>query len=93
MEVDMDERRRYTRMRMFKSGKVLLGRHAVECTIRNISEGGVCLEMGSTFGIPQSFNLVIGQKPPRPCKVMWVNEARIGAEFQDRAEPDHPVAA
>lgn len=89
----MDERRRYPRMRMLKSGKVLLGKHAVACTIRNISEGGVCLEMSSTFGVPSTFDLVIGEQPPRTCKAMWLNNGRIGAQFQDRAEPGHPAAA
>ena len=89
----MDNRRRYPRMRMLKSGKVLLGSHAVACVIRNISQGGVCLEMSSTFGVPKIFDLVIGAKPPRSCKVMWLNDARIGAQFQDSANPHHPVAA
>jgi hypothetical protein len=80
-------------MRMLKSGKVLLGSHPVACVIRNISEGGVCLEMSSTFGVPGVFDLVIGEKPPRTCKVMWLNGARIGAQFQDTADPYHPVAA
>ena len=89
----MDDRRRYPRMRMLKSGKVLLGAHVVTCVIRNISEGGVCLEMSSTFGIPKVFDLMIGEKPPRTCKVMWLNDARIGAQFEDQAEPHHPLAA
>ena len=89
----MDDRRRYPRMRMLKSGKVLLGRHGIPCAVRNISEGGVCLEVSSTFGIPKIFDLVIGEKPPRSCKVMWLNDARIGAQFQDVTASDHPVAA
>ena len=89
----MDDRRRYPRMRMLKSGKVLLGKHGIPCAVRNISEGGACLEMSLTFGIPKLFDLVIGEKPPRTCKVMWLNDARVGVEFQDDAAPDHPVAA
>ena len=80
-------------MRMLKSGKVLLGKHAVACTIRNVSEGGVCLEMGSTFGLPGIFDLVIGDHAPRTCKAMWLNGGRIGAQFQDRVDPGHPAAA
>ena len=78
----MDERRKYPRMRMLKSGKLLLGKHSVPCAIRNISEGGVCLEVQSTFGIPNTFDLIIGDGAPRTCKVMWLNEARMGAEFR-----------
>jgi PilZ domain-containing protein len=80
-------------MRMLKSGKVLLGRHTLPCAIRNVSEGGACLEISSTYGIPKTFDLVIGEKPARTCKVMWLNDARVGVEFQDVAHPDHPVAA
>jgi hypothetical protein len=80
-------------MRMLKSGKVLLGTHVVVCVVRNISEGGVCLEMSSTFGVPKVFDLVIGGKPPRTCKMMWINDARIGAEFQDMGDSRHPIAA
>ncbi len=89
----MDDRRRYPRMRMLKSGKVLLGKHILPCAVRNVSEGGACLEMSSTFGLPKIFDLVIGEKPPRSCKVMWLNDARVGVEFQDHADSDHPIAA
>ena len=77
-------------MRTLKSGRILLGKHAIPCAVRNVSEGGVCLELPSTFGIPKLFDLVVGEKPPRPCKVMWLTEARVGVQFQDVDTPDHP---
>ena len=51
-------------------------------TERNISQGGVCLEIQSTYGIPPTFDLIIGDGAPRHGKVMWLTEAKLGARFK-----------
>jgi hypothetical protein len=44
----MDERRKIPRRRILKSGKILLGRRQVQCTVRNLSEIGACLVVQTT---------------------------------------------
>jgi hypothetical protein len=49
----VDKRQPPPRRRMLKSGKILLGKHPVPCTVRNLSETGACLQVQTTAGIPQ----------------------------------------
>ena len=55
----MQERRRTARTRVFKGAQlIVLDRHTVvDCTVRDLSAGGACLEFFSPFGIPQFFDL------------------------------------
>jgi hypothetical protein len=76
-----DERRRSPRMRMFKSGKILLGTRGIPCTVRNLSDGGACLEFPSTYGIPPKFELVMADRPTRSCKMVWLAERKVGVCF------------
>lgn len=89
----MIERRLASRTRMLKSGKILLGKHAVPCTVRNLSETGACLEVQTTAGLPSEFSLLLGSDPARPCKTIWRDDSKIGIEFQARASkiPFSPV--
>ena len=78
----MEERRTHIRHRVLKSGKIFLGRAAVTCAVRNVSEGGACLEMQTTFGIPSFFELAIADQPARACKVKWLDGTRLGVQYQ-----------
>ena len=78
----MEERRISPRMRMLKSGKILLGSHAVACTVRNMSETGACLEFASIVGIPATFEFVLPERCHRTCRVVWANGGRMGVHFQ-----------
>ena len=55
------------------------------CTVIDISEGGagLSLSVGSTSGIPTSFELVIeGDPTRRACRVAWIQPHTLGVEFQ-----------
>jgi hypothetical protein len=78
----MDERRDSTRLRLLKSGKILLGKVAVPCTVRNLSDGGARLQVQSTFGLPSAFELAFDDNPPRPCKVVWLDATTLRVQFQ-----------
>lgn len=78
----MDERRKAKRMRMLKSGRILLGSHAIPCTVRNFSEIGACLEVQSTVGIPAMFEFVIPYQPARTCRIVWLGDTKMGVHFQ-----------
>lgn len=78
----MEERREELRLRLLKSGKILLGKAAVPCTVRNMSDGGARLQVQSTFGLPSAFLLALEDHPPRPCKVIWLDATTLRVQFQ-----------
>ena len=54
----------------------------VDCIIRDLSDGGACLELSSTAEIPPSFNLLFDGDISRPCRLAWKSRTRIGMSFQ-----------
>jgi hypothetical protein len=67
---------------MLKSGTILLGKHPVPCTVRNLSEIGACLQLQTTVGIPSKFSFAMSDRPTRICKIIWRDDTRIGVLFQ-----------
>jgi hypothetical protein len=52
------------------------------CAIRNISKGGLALDVGSQVGIPDQFTLiVVAEKKTYSCSVVWRKGGRIGVAF------------
>jgi len=50
--------------------------------LRNLSAGGACLELASQLGIPDAFDLIIGEgNVRRPCRVAWRKANRMGVQF------------
>jgi diguanylate cyclase (GGDEF)-like protein len=90
----VDERRESHRARMWRGGKILLNnrRSVLDCTIRNLSPGGACLQVESLVGVPATFDLLIdGENAPRPCRLVWQSDHRAGVEFalaQSQTSPD-----
>jgi hypothetical protein len=80
----MDERRRVSRYRTLKSGKIVVhaGRSVVDCTVRNLSTNGALLIVASLAGIPEKFELVLDATGEhRVCRVAWRGEDRLGVAF------------
>jgi len=78
----MNERRLAQRRRALKSAHIILSDHApkLPCTLRNVSEIGALLEVSTTFGIPESFDVIIdGER--KPCRSVWRTETKIGIAF------------
>jgi hypothetical protein len=69
------------RRRMLKSGKILLGKDVVPCTVRDISDRGACLRVQTTAGIPAVFDFVLTGEPARTCKTIWRDDTQIGVMF------------
>ena len=61
----MTDNRKAARSRTLRSGKVVFnyGRSVINCTVRNLSTHGACLELESLAGIPDTFSLVITGDP------------------------------
>jgi PilZ domain len=80
----MDEKRIQIRRRTLKLGKIIFnGRQSViDCTVRNLSQTGACLELPTGVGFPPSFDLMMASEGwQRSCRVKWRNGNRIGVVF------------
>jgi hypothetical protein len=79
----MIELRKSHRHKVFKAATIAFNRAAgIDCTVRNISDGGACLEVASPLGIPADFDLhFASDHTVRPCHVVWKSERRIGVAF------------
>ena len=78
------ERRKKPRTRTLKSGRILLNRHhsAIDCTVRNLSPIGACLNVASAIGIPDRFDVIFdADQSVRQCRVIWHREKQLGVEF------------
>jgi hypothetical protein len=81
----MAERRIYPRHRTLKAGKIVFNHHfsVVDCTVRNLSAHGARLDVPSTFGIPDDFDLLVEpDKAMRARRVAWKDEHRLGVTFR-----------
>jgi hypothetical protein len=80
----MEERRRVSRSRTLKSGKILVRPHTslVDCTVRNLSSNGALLIVPTLAAIPDRFELILESKRTHhQCRVIWRGENRLGVEF------------
>jgi hypothetical protein len=80
----MGERRSNIRRRTFKGGKLIFnkGLSVLDCVIRDLSDHGARLELATTVGVPDSFELIIApDRVKRFCKIAWRSEHHIGVSF------------
>ena len=85
----MPERRTPQRHRTLKVGIIAFNRAGgISCTVRNISDGGACLEVSSQLDIPDAFTLEVRiDHLYRPCRVCWLKHNRIGVAFDESVLP------
>lgn len=83
MEKPAQERRMVARRRVLKGAYISFkGRGAaIDCTVRNLSDGGACLKVESPIGIPDTFELALDPASIRHCRVTWRKARQIGVEF------------
>jgi hypothetical protein len=79
----MIDNRKSPRHKVFKAATIAFNRAAgIDCTVRNISDGGACLEVASPLGIPLVFHLhIASDHTVRTCHLVWKTERRIGVAF------------
>jgi PilZ domain-containing protein len=82
-EAGMRDRRKTERMvPCLKGAYIVFDQTRIDCVVRNESEGGVCLQVPSIFGIPDIFILQMKSSDDSyPCRVVWRSIDHIGAEF------------
>jgi hypothetical protein len=80
----MLDRRQSPRLRSFKEGRILFNPHwpVIDCTVRNVSGAGACVEMKGEFNTSLEFELTFVQdKATRACRQVWRQGNRIGVAF------------
>ena len=78
-----EEQRKAVRRRGYKGAKISfrgLGA-AIDCVVRDYSDGGARLGVESPVGIPDNFELIRADFPPVMCRVIWRKTSQIGIEF------------
>jgi PAS domain-containing protein len=81
----MNERRQTRRTRTLRAGKILLNNKSsvIDCTVRNLSADGACLQVANVTGIPRSFFLLIdGETASLACDFIWQSQDRVGVSFR-----------
>jgi hypothetical protein len=84
------ERRRWPRRRVLKRGKILYYDRpsVIDCTIRDISEGGARLLCSQSGLLPKEFFLVfVVEKEMRNARIVWRTAEELGVEFLSPPEP------
>ena len=80
----VSERRRTTRLRTGKGAAIRFGSTSIECTIRDLSEGGAALAVKDSNSVPGEFILSFpGTKTTRSCRVIWRAHGSVGVQFDE----------
>jgi hypothetical protein len=81
---NMLDRRKTRRMRSFKGARIVFNTHwpAIDCTVRNLSTSGACVEMQGEFNTSLEFELAILQDNERhTCRQVWRQGTKLGVAF------------
>jgi hypothetical protein len=81
-----DDRRTIKRTRVLRSAKIIVPRRSpvIHCTVQNINNGGACLKLANTFGLPETFDLTFEHgRTRRSCRVIWRTDDQLGVAFTD----------
>jgi hypothetical protein len=78
----VQDKRYLSRKRVLKTAQIVLSDKApkLDCSVRNISTTGACLQVSTTYGIPASFDVII-EGMRRPCRSVWRTDTKIGITF------------
>jgi hypothetical protein len=82
MDKPKQERRNEARY-ILKGARIAFKGHGatIDCTVRNMSNRGACLNVESSIGIPDSFDLVLDRSSVFDCLVTWRKATQIGVAF------------
>jgi hypothetical protein len=85
----MEERRISNRSRICRGGKILFNnrRSVLDCTIRNLSPGGACVQVENLVGVPATFDL-----PDRRRRRAAALSARVAVTSSRRRRVRTPPA-
>jgi hypothetical protein len=77
------DHRKVQRRPTLKGGRIVFNRDqsTFDCTVRNLSPEGAKLQVGSSIGIPDSFDLMLPNTARQACTVVWRKQREIGVQF------------
>ncbi len=81
---DGEDDRARQRRRVLKGASIVFNDSGstINCTVRNLSETGAQLRVVSVLGIPNQFELRLGdQSRSWGCEVVWRKETELGVRF------------
>jgi PilZ domain-containing protein len=78
----VQEKRTNFRKRVLKTAHIILSDKApkLDCSVRNLSDTGACLQLSTTYGIPMSFDVVL-DGVRRSCRAVWRTDPKMGVTF------------
>jgi hypothetical protein len=85
----MEDRRAVKRTRVLRSAKIIVPRRSpvIHCTVQNVTSGGACLKLASTYGVPETFDLTFEHgRTRRRCRIAWRTDDKLGVAFTDTEE-------
>jgi len=83
------DRRGVTRTKVLRSAKIIVPRRSpvIHCTVQNLTDGGACLKVANTFGVPATFDLTFEHgRTRRACRVVWRTHDQLGVAFAGEEE-------
>jgi hypothetical protein len=81
--IDLAEARKAGRRHVTDTALIRFGEMSVSCVIRNLTDIGAALDVGSQSDIPDQFTLIaVAKKKIYSCNVVWRKNRRIGVSFR-----------
>lgn len=82
-EAGSERRKVIPRRRVLKGARIVFNKNqsTLTCTIRNLTQAGALVILPSILGVPDRFDLLIGDEPPLPCRVIHKHDGQIGVSF------------
>jgi hypothetical protein len=77
------ERRVAARKRVLKRGMVELRESALPCKILELSDTGAGLALSGASHVPNFFTLLIPDRAPVFCQIIWRRQERLGVTFRE----------
>jgi len=79
----MTECRKYPRMRVLKSAKIVLGTSSVlDCVVRDLTNGGARVKISNAANLPDCVAITFDAgRTCRPCRVAWRKIDETGLQF------------
>lgn len=81
-DIPVTERRANVRRRVFKGGVIMVDGTGIDCTVRNMSDGGAAIDIANAAAIPRRFRLSIKTDDfVGRCRMVWNDGRRVGIAF------------
>jgi len=80
------DRRNVQRTKVLRGAKIIVPQRSpvIHCTVQNLTDGGACLKVANTYGLPQTFDLTFEHgRTRRACRVVWRTGDEVGVAFGD----------